>query len=253
MIWGKCEELLKSANNISYNKSLYIKKFDIIQEGMKIQKIEFDIYYNLSGDYLEKLNLSICENSKIYIYTPIIITDNIDIYNPESGYYKDICYPAETESGTDISLNERKNEFIDGNKTLCQEDYDFEGYDSYIKKAKCLCSVKESSSNFFNMKINKTKLLEAFKNFKDIPNIKILSCYKVLFSKFGIKKNIGFFLILILLLFHIILIFIFYYKYFEILKNNIKDIFLGFKKNKDDKIEIKEENMNNRNIKLNEH
>ena len=127
---GKCEELLKSANNISYNKSLYIKKFDIIQEGMKIQKIEFDIYYNLSGDYLEKLNLSICENSKIYIYTSIIITDNIDIYNPESGYYKDICYPAETESGTDISLNDRKNEFIDGNKTLCQEDYDFEGYDS---------------------------------------------------------------------------------------------------------------------------
>ena len=127
---GKCEELLKSAYNISYNNSLYIKKFDIIQEGMKIPKIEFDIYYHISGDYLEKLNLSICENSKIYIYTSIIITDNIDIYNPESGYYKDICYPAETESGTDISLNDRKNEFIDGNKTLCQEDYDFEGYDS---------------------------------------------------------------------------------------------------------------------------
>ena len=44
------------------------------------------------------------------------------------------------------------------------------------------------------MKINKTKLLEAFKNLKDIPNIKILSFYKVLFSKYGIKKNIGFFL-----------------------------------------------------------
>ena len=246
---GKCEELLKSAYNISYNNSLYIKKFDIIQEGMKIPKIEFDIYYHISGDYLEKLNLSICENSKIYIYTSILITDNIDIYNPESDYYKDICYPAETESGADITLKDRKNEFIDGNKTLCQEDCDFDGYDSNIKKVKCLCIVKESSSIFFDMKINKTKLLEAFKNFKDIPNIKILNCYKALFSKFGIKKNIGFYLVLILLLFHIIFIFIFYYKDFEILKNKIKDIFLGFKKNKDDKIEIKKENMNNRNIK----
>ena len=67
----ECETLLKLYNNISLNETLYMMKLDIIQEGMKIPKIEYDIYYNLSGKYLEKLNLSICENKKVSIYIPV--------------------------------------------------------------------------------------------------------------------------------------------------------------------------------------
>jgi len=56
---GKCESLLREKYNISYNESLYMRIIDIIQEGMKIPKIIYDIYGKLNKTHLVKLNLSI--------------------------------------------------------------------------------------------------------------------------------------------------------------------------------------------------
>ena len=39
-----------------------------------------------------KLNLSICENSKLSILVPVEINEDLDILNGTSGYYNDICY-----------------------------------------------------------------------------------------------------------------------------------------------------------------
>ena len=41
---GECENILKKAYNISENDSLYIVIVDIEQEGMKIPKVEYEIY-----------------------------------------------------------------------------------------------------------------------------------------------------------------------------------------------------------------
>ena len=84
---GKCENLLRIEYNISLNETLYIKKLDVKQEGIKSTKVEYDVYCKLFGTNLIKLNLTVCSNSKISIYTPIIITENIDKYNSSSGYY----------------------------------------------------------------------------------------------------------------------------------------------------------------------
>ena len=78
------------------------------------------------------------------------------ILNSSSGYYNDICYTTISESGTDIALKNRKNEYI--NKTVCQDDCEFSGYDYSKQKAKYSCNVKESSLSFDAIKINKTKL-----------------------------------------------------------------------------------------------
>ena len=51
-----------------------------------------------------------------------------------------------------------KNEYIDGNNTVYQDDCDFFEYMYNTKKANCKCKVKPSSSSFFYMKINTTKL-----------------------------------------------------------------------------------------------
>ena len=62
---GDCERILKEVYNIPQNKSLFMKKIESIEEGMKIPKIEFDIYYRLNQTNLTKLNLSFCGNIKI--------------------------------------------------------------------------------------------------------------------------------------------------------------------------------------------
>ena len=38
---------------------------------MKIPKVEYNVYSKLSGKYLIKLNLSVCENTKVYLSIPI--------------------------------------------------------------------------------------------------------------------------------------------------------------------------------------
>ena len=78
---GDCENLLREEYNISENDLLYMKKIDVFQEGMKIPKVEYDIYSKLSGNNLIKLNLTVCKNSKINLFIPIKITENLDKLN----------------------------------------------------------------------------------------------------------------------------------------------------------------------------
>ena len=44
--------------------------------GMKIPKIEYEIYYPLNGHDLIKLNLTVCKDNKIDIFIPIILTES---------------------------------------------------------------------------------------------------------------------------------------------------------------------------------
>ena len=129
----------------------------------------------------------------------MILDENIDVLNSSSGYYNDICYTATSDDGTDISLKDRKKAYIENNKAVCQDDCDFSDYDYKINKAKCECKVKETSSSSSGMKIDKMKLMNKFKDFKNIANINILVCYKVLLSLKGIKNNIGLYITILVI------------------------------------------------------
>ena len=227
---GTCEVALKNHYNISINDTLYIKKLEIKQEGMRIPKIEFDIYFKFSKKYLEKLNLTICENIKISFYLPVSISEDLDKLNISSGYFNDKCYPTTSEFGTDMTLKDRKEDFIKNNKTVCQENCDFSEYLSSIQKAKCLCKVEESSSHFDLMKINITRIYQSFKDYKNIINLNILVCYKRLFCKSGLSENVASYILIAIIAFHFISIFVFYLKELPILKNKIEEIIIFLKK-----------------------
>ena len=224
---GECENSLRQANNLTNDDVLYIKMLEIFQEGMKIPKIEYDIYSKLNGENLTKLNLNSCKNSKISLLMPVNNVDNMDKLNSSSGYYTDFCYVASSDNGTDITLNDRKNEYR--SKAVCQDDCDFVSYNYTIKKAKCTCKVKESSSSFADMKIDENKLLDNFKNIKNIANLNLLKCFKVLFSKIGISKNVGFYIFITFIIFHTIVLILFYNKKLDTLIKKIKYLSFAIK------------------------
>jgi len=237
---GECENLLRRYYNISDNETLYMKKIDVKQEKIKIPKIVYDVYYKFSGINLKKLNLSICENTKISLSIPIVITENIDKLNSSSGYFNDKCYSSTSDIGTDISLNDRKKEFIEGNKTVCQEYCDFSEYNSITQKANCSCQVKEFPDSYENMNINKEKLYENFKDIKnDATNLGITSC-NILDSTENIESNTGFFLLLIIIVLFIIVFIIFCTKGYNLLEDKIDEViykkFPKESKTKNDKI-----------------
>ena len=223
---GLCETLLKNFYNISDDKLLYMKKIDVVQEGLQIPKVEFDIYCKLNESNLIKLNLSICEDSKISLSVPVKISGDIDKLNSSGEYYNDICSKSTSESGTDITLKDRQKEFVEGNKTVCQDDCNFFNYDNMTQKANCSCKIKESSSSVANMTINKTKLYENFddvSNKNGISNLEVTSC-NVLGSKENIISNTAFFLLLIILAIFIIIFILFYTKGYNSLENKIDEV-----------------------------
>ena len=242
---GQCEIELRQFYNLSDDKIIYMKKIDINIPGRKTTKVIFDVYCKLNETNLIKLNLSICQNIRVEISIPIIITENLDKLNISSGYFNDICYAATSEVGTDITLEDRRKDFVEGNKTICQEDCYFSNYDSENLNAKCLCKVKEFESFSTGMKIDKNNIYKDFINIKNFINIKIMKCYKVLFSKKGIIKNIAFYCVSSIILFHIIIIIIFYCNQRYSFINKINKIIYGMKNrflvrpNKQQKIKIK--------------
>ena len=244
--FGECETLLRNYYNISNESKLYMKKMDITQEGMKIPKIEYDIYSKLNGTNLIKLNLSVCENTKILISVPVIISEDLDKLNISSDYFKDICYISKSEGGTDIILKDRKNEFIEENKTVCQEECDFSDYDYDIQKANCSCLIKESSSSISDMNINLTKLNEKFGNINnetELSNLGITSC-NVLGTTENIESNAGFYSLLFILVIFIIIFIIFCCKGCHLLENQIDEVI-------EKKFKEETKNRNNNKIKEN--
>ena len=250
---GDCEKKLKEKYNIPNDKSLYIFKIDIKEEGMKIPIIQYEIYFPLHGEKLEKLNLSICENMKVEISIPVSINEeDIDKYNSSSGFYNDICYTYTSEKGTDVCLNDRKTEFVESNMSLCEEDCDFKGYNSTLKRALCSCPVKIKLLIIPEIRFNKTKLYDNFININYITNIKVIKCYHVLFSKEGISNNIGIYIIVPIIIFHFICLIIFYIKEYKKLKHVINQILYFKSQNKKLKINNKNENNNiSNNSKIN--
>ena len=115
-------------------------------------------------------------------------------------------------------------EYINGNKSVCQEDCDFSEYNYISQRANCSCKVQQTSNSFAFMNINKTKLFENFIYIEKISNVNILKCHKELFRKKGILNNIGCLVTIIVMIFHIICLFIFYINQLGLITNNIQEI-----------------------------
>ena len=233
----ECEYKLKSVYNISNYSSLYLQIYEIEIKGMKIPKIEYEVYYPFFNETLQQLNLSECKGMNIDISIPLKITDNIDKYNSSSDYYNNLCDKTTSDYGTDISLADRKNDFIDNNMTLCEEDCKLSDYNYTTERVKCNCLVKISLPILNEVKFDKEKLLKSFTDIKNIANINFLKCYKEVFKGKNIIKNIGFYIFVIYFVFYFIVLILFYSKYYYSLISIVKKIY----KAKIKELKLKEE------------
>ena len=229
---GQCEHNLKSDFSIPENNSLYILEIITEEIGMKIPKIDYEIYYPLyENNKLEKLELNSCKGEKIDISIPVKIDEELDKHNSCSDYYNNICSKTKSQSGTDISLNDRRNEFVDNNLTLCEENCKLVEYNYNKEKAKCSCDIKTSIASYEDIKFDKKAFFKSFIDINNIFNIKILKCYKIVFKIKELKKNYGFFIICFVILFYFITLFIFCISSYPKYKKEIRNIILALKFN----------------------
>ena len=235
---GQCENILKDEYNISNENPLYILQVIAEEEGIKIPKIEYEVYYPSydSNNDLEKLNLTLCKGTKIEISIPVEISDNIDKYNPKSDYYNDICYKTTSESGTDLSLKDRRNEFSENNMTLCEENCILIGYNNSNEKVKCSCEIKTNVSPNYDLKFNTKDFYKSFIDIKNIANINIIKCYKTVLNIKNLINNYGFYIITPIMVLYFVISIIFWLVSYK----NLRKMLFGVVEvvNKDKQIEV---------------
>ena len=220
---GECENILKKFYNISKDSNLYILKIDKAQEGKNYPLIEYEVFYPLTDGKIELLNLSLCDGVDIELSIPITINGTIDKYNPKSDYYNDICSKVTSDNNTDIPLKDRRNEYINNNMSLCEENCELSDYDYTKKRAKCSCNTKTTLS-LDTIQTESKNLLKNFIDIKKITNIEIVKCYKIVFKKNNIKNNYGFLIFILIFLLYFICLIVFYCKSKDNLFNEIIQI-----------------------------
>ena len=183
---------MKQIYNIPKSNSLYVLRLDIRQIGYQESSLQYEILYPIyNNKNLVKLNLSICSDINLNRTISANIKGYIDRYNKNSPYYNDICYLSDSENEVDITLTDRKEDFINNNLDICEDKCELISYNYETKKAVCSCGIKTEITLRNNIKLDKETLLNSFTDINNIANIQMLKYYKVVFKKNNIIKNIG--------------------------------------------------------------
>ena len=219
---GECEHILKEHYGIDPNKSLIIFKIDYYMEGLSIPLIGYEVFH---PDTKVQLELSHCKSSLIGFDIPVSINEKeLFKHDPTSEYYTNECFPYTSENGTDILLNDRKEEFIEHNLSLCEDKCTYNGYNENSKKVSCDCEVKSKEFLISTIINNENLLSNNFTLDNTTSNFITMKCIYTLFTKEGLKKNIANYVICVIFILFIILAILFCKVGLYLFENDIKQI-----------------------------
>ena len=200
---GECERILKRHYNLDDNISLIISMDN--NDKMDRRPKMLEVYEPINNT---KLDMRLCDNRRFnFDFNVRIDEKHLFKYDRFSEYYNDKCFTYTSEAGTDIILTDRRKEFIKNNMSLCERNCDFKGYDMNSKNAKCECEIKAENYEENSETDTTTEEENFFSNFiniTSITNIDVLKCYKNIFTKNGLIKNYGNYIMLFIILIYII-------------------------------------------------
>ena len=201
---GECERILKRHYNLDDNISLIISMDNKEQMDRRGKMVE--VYEPIDNT---KLDMRLCDNRRFnFDFNVRIDEKHLFKYDRFSEYYNDKCFTYTSEAGTDIILKDRRKEFIKNNMSLCERNCDFKGYDMNSKNAKCECEIKaenyEENSETDTTTEEEENFFSNFINITSITNIDVLKCYKNIFTKNGLLKNYGNYIMIFIILIYII-------------------------------------------------
>ena len=230
---GECEDVLKDKYGISKNLSLIILKIDYFMEGLLIPIIGYEVFDPITKI---KLNLSYCQDFLINYNIPVSINEeNLERYNPNSSYYNDECTGSTSENGTDITLNDRQIQYNENNMSLCENNCTFTEYNSNSKKSVCMCEIKSKIYTISEILESKETVSKDFniedKKSSSSSSVNTMKCFNTLFSKYGLLKNIGNYILIFIISAFMASSVIFYKIGYCLLETEIRNILFDKEKN----------------------
>ena len=112
---GECENILKYHYHIDRNLSLIIILFEKVSNFSSERVVQYEVYEPINRT---KLDLLVCENVLISIYTRVTLSEKLlnlynslkkegyDLFDINSAFYQDYCTPFTSPNGTDVILDD---------------------------------------------------------------------------------------------------------------------------------------------------
>ena len=181
-----CEKTLRNRNNLKSDDNLTVVLIELNKNNDKslTQQIEYEVFYNTT-----KLDLSICNNDKIIIYYDVKNSSlidlektlkysnlGIDIFNINSPFFNDICYPYD-ENNSDMILKDRIS-IIYQNYSICDDNCDYEKFNLETLLITCKCSVKNKIETEIKPLRFDYLLLGLITN----SSLGVMKCYNLVFN-----------------------------------------------------------------------
>jgi len=218
--------------NLKECENKLIKEYDLNEDSDLLiiindnQNNRSDFFYEIyTRNGVKISNLSVCENSKLEVSSPIINLKEVnyeyaillesqgyDIYNIWSSFYYDFCSSAYINE-SDLTLSVRQQEIFPNNISICMNGCSYDGINLDIKRFYCLCSPnllnneeESEDKNYFEEVIKDNFFIYIV----DMINYQIFSCYKLVFEIKNYFYNFGFYYAFGINFINIILIFIYH-------------------------------------------
>ena len=171
--------------NLTENITL-LEKSDIIEVSYPLYN-----YYKYNSSINKRNTETLVDNIK-HIYE---LDPNIQLNNLSDPFYSDICFKFKTDVGTDMTLNDRREEYYI-NVSLCESNcisHKIITQDTNPRSI-CNCTVK-NDTEFNNPNSQKDELIPYF-----VPNSKSFSCITESFNS-SVTKNPFLWIFILILLF----------------------------------------------------
>ena len=218
--YSKVQDSLKKEES---NKKIIIALVEKLNKGQK-SKISYFFYHPTTGEKLDPDSIckeeeivirenvvSVLNNSNVDVKSVLFLTEQeINVFDEFNEFYTDICYHYNSPNGKDLPPKERLRIFYP-NITICDVGCTNKGVDPATKESICECKFNNILNNDIleeNALIKGTvgEIKDLIKN----SNLDVLQCYKDVFKKEYILKNVGGFIIMAILLLEIIFAIIFF-------------------------------------------
>ena len=247
---------------ITNNNNISNINYNCNKNGNNITKhptnhIEYLVFNGKNGNLL---NTTYCNDLNVKISHPIIDQNginlniskkfyeehNIDVYRANDSFFNDFCMNYTSDKNTDLTLSQRRSMFYQ-NISFCDSNCTYIEVNYTSNTAICACEVKDGIMN--DVLLSGGNSHQHNQNFEyeyavSIINYKVFQCYKEVFNKYRLLRNVGNYATLAIIVFYSLCI-------IHFCKNRKRNVMLYFQNIKLKINENKKKQIDNNNIKGN--
>ena len=182
-----------NGNNQNLGIKINLEKYKLLEKDGEKLEISYPLknYFNENSLVNKRNSENLLDNIKnIYENYP-----EVELSNISDPFYNDICFLFTSDQGTDMTLNDRRNEYY-VNSSLCEKNCTIIKIINNDLNPRALCNCNIKTSVLFN---NPKDIKEEIESYS-VPNIKSFICGKEVFNAYIAKNSIFWIFVIIIII-----------------------------------------------------